>query len=1146
MSGILFANNAGSVLATGISSSATQAVLSPGTGSLFPNPSSGQYFVATLVSQSNPAIREIVKVTNISGDTITAMVRAQENTSALSWNAGDYFQLLVTAGSLEAIEGSGGGVTIPNAPLLGGNGTELISVAVGSGLTLTDGTLAATGGASVPISGGTMTGPLILSGDPTVALGAATMQYVAEYAASTLVPLAGGTMTGPLILSGAPTQANQAATMAWVEAEIAAGAGGSPQIIYLSREGITSDAINGLEYGVAAPSGTTGQEAAINAAITAGIAAAEAAGATGLKVIWDVAVALGGPIFLYSNMTIECPNYACGAILRPLAAGSGVPLLRVNGAQNNMGGGTGTGNTATQNTFGQYNPAYSSSGTYYYYRVFNPTYTNIQNVRITGGTWNGNQPGNHPRTPNSQSSVVPLLNVSTTGNGANVGFPSIMEFRGVYGLTLDSVRAFLGILFGLYFINCGNVTLINPDVDNVNDMNYDNDAIHFNGPCDRIRIYSPRVHCADDCIAINADDANFNISAFGNLVTGAQWAAGGPITDVMIEDMVVWPGRQAVTPWGGICFRSTINAIDNVIVRGIQGVSSNWGIWAPQYYTNIQSAGGTSGMLVPGPGAIGRIVLEDVTFDMTSLTNAPAVIAWGLNTESLTIRGRNRINAQVAGPDIFVGVQTTINQLEILDYKNYQPAGATIDADAVLQISGVVNTLNLTGSVYRDPSLAVASAPNLLVTTFTPTSAQGAFPYSGSTGGVIGTAKVDMDANSITNFVNVVAGAVTTIRLAGQHYTSGGGSPLANAGTITNFILGSGVYPLLYYSTEVAAYTGTAPANAINTYTEAVASTATVQTPAIGVDGASLYLQGTYAGATPASGTATLTGGSAVAMTGFTASGGRWNAVLALTTSTTTPADSVTVNLNTGASATSPGPFNISATGATVNVRASFIPGTTGFATTLGAYTGSSNGDTGNNWTINATNNTVGITAIQPVVNSAGGGVTHGPLPNVSNSGGYYHSVTNIGVVLPTSGWKVQMTDLNFNSDVAHPIIQFHMWSDTQATVTTNQNSFALTINFDPTYSWTFANIIGGTSTTITTGTSTAINPTVAATYTIINNGTTVTWYYNSTAIGSCNTSAISSTLTGGSFEYVGWTCLSNVAGQTLTYSFTSYSVTTP
>jgi len=78
------------------------------------------------------------------------------------------------------------------------------------------------------ISGGTMTGPLILNADPTVPLGAATKQYVdavsididAELA--TKVNKAGDTMTGPLTLSGPPTAANHAATRAYVDAGDAA------------------------------------------------------------------------------------------------------------------------------------------------------------------------------------------------------------------------------------------------------------------------------------------------------------------------------------------------------------------------------------------------------------------------------------------------------------------------------------------------------------------------------------------------------------------------------------------------------------------------------------------------------------------------------------------------------------------------------------------------------------------------------------------------------------------------------------------------------------------------------------------------------------------------------------------------------------
>jgi len=74
------------------------------------------------------------------------------------------------------------------------------------------------------ISGGTMTGPLILSGDPTLPLGAATKQYVDDAqqditaALATKVNRAGDTMTGMLTLAGPPTAALHAATRAYVDA----------------------------------------------------------------------------------------------------------------------------------------------------------------------------------------------------------------------------------------------------------------------------------------------------------------------------------------------------------------------------------------------------------------------------------------------------------------------------------------------------------------------------------------------------------------------------------------------------------------------------------------------------------------------------------------------------------------------------------------------------------------------------------------------------------------------------------------------------------------------------------------------------------------------------------------------------------------
>jgi Chaperone of endosialidase len=62
----------------------------------------------------------------------------------------------------------------------------------------------------VPLAGGTMTGPLILSADPLGALGAATKQYVDNTVGGGFLPITGGTVTGALTVQGAFTAASPA------------------------------------------------------------------------------------------------------------------------------------------------------------------------------------------------------------------------------------------------------------------------------------------------------------------------------------------------------------------------------------------------------------------------------------------------------------------------------------------------------------------------------------------------------------------------------------------------------------------------------------------------------------------------------------------------------------------------------------------------------------------------------------------------------------------------------------------------------------------------------------------------------------------------------------------------------------------------
>ena len=75
------------------------------------------------------------------------------------------------------------------------------------------------------LSGGTLTGDLILNGDPVMPMQASTKGYVDRLYGGTL-PLSGGTLTGPLVLSGNPTQSNQAANKRYVDDTLADAVGG--------------------------------------------------------------------------------------------------------------------------------------------------------------------------------------------------------------------------------------------------------------------------------------------------------------------------------------------------------------------------------------------------------------------------------------------------------------------------------------------------------------------------------------------------------------------------------------------------------------------------------------------------------------------------------------------------------------------------------------------------------------------------------------------------------------------------------------------------------------------------------------------------------------------------------------------------------
>jgi hypothetical protein len=87
-------------------------------------------------------------------------------------------------------------VTGPSNVIYSWDGTKWVAVGVTTG-----------GSQYLPVTGGTMIGPLTLNADPTTTLQAATKQYVDNTLSAgegAYLPLAGGTMTGALTINAAP------------------------------------------------------------------------------------------------------------------------------------------------------------------------------------------------------------------------------------------------------------------------------------------------------------------------------------------------------------------------------------------------------------------------------------------------------------------------------------------------------------------------------------------------------------------------------------------------------------------------------------------------------------------------------------------------------------------------------------------------------------------------------------------------------------------------------------------------------------------------------------------------------------------------------------------------------------------------------
>lgn len=123
-------------------------------------------------------------------------------------------------GDLVALSQNGTNTAVPYNQFLSGlpavaniDASQLLVTPTGSA---TSETLATFAAATLPLTGGTMTGPLTLSANPTTTLQAASKGYV-DTQVATALPKSGGTLTGALTLASDPTVSPQAATKNYVD-----------------------------------------------------------------------------------------------------------------------------------------------------------------------------------------------------------------------------------------------------------------------------------------------------------------------------------------------------------------------------------------------------------------------------------------------------------------------------------------------------------------------------------------------------------------------------------------------------------------------------------------------------------------------------------------------------------------------------------------------------------------------------------------------------------------------------------------------------------------------------------------------------------------------------------------------------------------
>jgi hypothetical protein len=201
----LFTNNAGTTFANPVDKTDTIVTVVGGGGSLFPNPTGGDYFMVTFISTNGTEL-EICKCTARAGDTLT-VIRAQEGTGAQNFQITDQCQLRITALTMNTIVTAVGSDHVKDIVA----GTGISATGTGSVTIANTGVLSLAAGTGISLSGSTGNVTITPTSVPNLITTNFTIQesggkLIFKYGATTIASLdSSGNFTALANVSGAGT-----------------------------------------------------------------------------------------------------------------------------------------------------------------------------------------------------------------------------------------------------------------------------------------------------------------------------------------------------------------------------------------------------------------------------------------------------------------------------------------------------------------------------------------------------------------------------------------------------------------------------------------------------------------------------------------------------------------------------------------------------------------------------------------------------------------------------------------------------------------------------------------------------------------------------------------------------------------------------